>query len=239
MSQGLGPTCFQRVAGYSPLARRCSAELGYNAVPTYISVPVEGSWVFQAEEAAEMESIVAAARATPKGSKKNTSAAMTKGYSPPAVEAAWYDWWESCGFFKPRDDATGPPFVIVIPPPNVTGSLHIGHALTNAIQVHPAPGSCRSSPNCSPSIRRSAGCGVDELAFRVEEPVRSVLVRGSGCACLAWKARPPPVSRFEESEPRSAGSTARWRAELSGSFRQQCTAARAWLRVPGVSDLRV
>lgn len=82
-----------------------------------------------------MESIVAAARATPKGDKKDTSAAMPRGYSPPAVEAAWYDWWESCGFFKPRDDATGPPFVIVIPPPNVTGSLHIGHALTNAIQV--------------------------------------------------------------------------------------------------------
>jgi len=47
-----------------------------------------------------------------------------------------YEWWEGLGYFKPRDDdAAGPPFVIVIPPPNVTGSLHIGHALTTAIQV--------------------------------------------------------------------------------------------------------
>lgn len=46
-----------------------------------------------------------------------------------------YDWWEAQGFFKPRADAKGEPFVMVIPPPNVTGSLHLGHALTNAIQV--------------------------------------------------------------------------------------------------------
>lgn len=97
-----------------------------------------------------MAATVAAARATPKGSKKDTSGPMTKGYSPPAVEAAWYDWWEQCGFFKPRDDATGPPFVIVIPPPNVTGSLHIGHALTNAIQV------CNNMP---PSPTHRAVCG--------------------------------------------------------------------------------
>ena len=83
-----------------------------------------------------MESVIAAARATPKGAKKDTSTAMPRVYSPPAVEAAWYEWWEGCGYFKPRDDdEAGPPFVIVIPPPNVTGSLHIGHALTTAIQV--------------------------------------------------------------------------------------------------------
>ena len=46
-----------------------------------------------------------------------------------------YEWWEAQGYFKPRDDATREPFVMVIPPPNVTGSLHLGHALTNSIQV--------------------------------------------------------------------------------------------------------
>lgn len=46
-----------------------------------------------------------------------------------------YDWWEQQGYFKPREGATEDPFVMVIPPPNVTGSLHLGHALTNAIQV--------------------------------------------------------------------------------------------------------
>lgn len=42
--------------------------------------------------------------------------------------------WEQCGYFKPDMDSDKPPFVIVIPPPNVTGALHIGHALTNAVQ---------------------------------------------------------------------------------------------------------
>ena len=45
-----------------------------------------------------------------------------------------YQWWEGCGFFKPSEDAAGT-FSIVIPPPNVTGSLHIGHALTMAVEV--------------------------------------------------------------------------------------------------------
>lgn len=47
---------------------------------------------------------------------------------------AWPCRWEQCGFFKPDMDSDKPPFVIVIPPPNVTGALHIGHALTNAVQ---------------------------------------------------------------------------------------------------------
>ena len=50
------------------------------------------------------------------------------------VEAKWYEWWEKCGFFTPQNGSTKPKFVMVIPPPNVTGVLHIGHALTNAVQ---------------------------------------------------------------------------------------------------------
>ncbi|KAF9236793.1 tRNA synthetases class I-domain-containing protein [Melanogaster broomeanus] len=76
---------------------------------------------------------------TPKGEKKDMSQPMAAGYNPQAVEAAWYDWWEAQGFFKPQtapDGAAKPEglFVIPSPPPNVTGSLHIGHALTVAIQ---------------------------------------------------------------------------------------------------------
>ncbi|GAB2296915.1 hypothetical protein Dimus_031017 [Dionaea muscipula] len=40
-----------------------------------------------------------------------------------------YSWWESQGFFKPNFDRGGDPFVISMPPPNVTGSLHMGHAM--------------------------------------------------------------------------------------------------------------
>ncbi|MEW5299660.1 MAG: hypothetical protein WDW36_002653 [Sanguina aurantia] len=88
----------------------------------------------RAAEAEEITAMVAAARATPKGDKKDIHAAMPKAYHPQVVEAAWYEWWEECGFFKPDVNSDKPPFVIVIPPPNVTGALHIGHALTNAIQ---------------------------------------------------------------------------------------------------------
>lgn len=63
----------------------------------------------------------------------------TTGYDPIQVEAAHYEWWKQCGFFKPRLQANGEPlekgtFVIPAPPPNVTGGLHIGHALTIALQ---------------------------------------------------------------------------------------------------------
>src|SRR5512146_1739364 len=59
---------------------------------------------------------------------------MRQAYDPRAVEAAWYDWWLASGFFKASNTDPRPKFVIVIPPPNVTGSLHLGHAVTNSIQ---------------------------------------------------------------------------------------------------------
>ena len=72
---------------------------------------------------------------TPKGEKKDlVDTPMAKSYNPVAVEAAWYEWWEKCGMFTPQMGTNKPKFVIVIPPPNVTGALHIGHALTNSIQ---------------------------------------------------------------------------------------------------------
>jgi valyl-tRNA synthetase len=87
-----------------------------------------------AAEAAEVKAWVDSAKATPVGSKKSVVGALPKGYCPEAVEAAWYEWWEASGFFKPDEDTSKEPFVMVIPPPNVTGTLHIGHALTNSIQ---------------------------------------------------------------------------------------------------------
>ncbi|KAL6526577.1 Valine--tRNA ligase, mitochondrial 1 [Orobanche gracilis] len=71
---------------------------------------------------------------TPFGEKKRLSNQIPKQYSPAAVEKSWYAWWEKSGFFLPDADNSKPPFMIVLPPPNVTGVLHIGHALTIAIQ---------------------------------------------------------------------------------------------------------
>ena len=115
----------------------------------------------RAAEAAELAAFVEQARKTPLGSKKDYSGAMPKTYDPKFVEAAVYAWWESKGFFSPPsaeevdelkkkkeeeengeneretgDDSIDPgsPFTMVIPPPNVTGSLHLGHALMAAIE---------------------------------------------------------------------------------------------------------
>jgi valyl-tRNA synthetase len=59
---------------------------------------------------------------------------MDPAYDPHDVESRWYTRWESAGVFRPEINPDGEPFCIVIPPPNVTGSLHMGHALDQAIQ---------------------------------------------------------------------------------------------------------
>ncbi|MFH1361438.1 MAG: valine--tRNA ligase [bacterium] len=59
---------------------------------------------------------------------------IPKVYNPADVEQKWYKIWEESGVFKPEENSPKEPFTIVIPPPNVTGSLHMGHALDNGIQ---------------------------------------------------------------------------------------------------------
>lgn len=55
-------------------------------------------------------------------------------YEPKSFEEEIYKNWEEKGYFKPDDDKTKVPYTIVIPPPNITGKLHMGHALDNTIQ---------------------------------------------------------------------------------------------------------
>jgi valyl-tRNA synthetase len=55
-------------------------------------------------------------------------------YDPGELEARWFAHWEAAGHFKLEDNAPGPVYSVVIPPPNITGSLHMGHALNNTIQ---------------------------------------------------------------------------------------------------------
>jgi len=60
-------------------------------------------------------------------------AALPKTYDPAGTEARWQQAWEQAGVFHPDPDAPGEPFAVVIPPPNVTGSLHMGHAFNTAL----------------------------------------------------------------------------------------------------------
>lgn len=59
---------------------------------------------------------------------------LSDRYNPAEVESRTYQWWENSGFFKAQDQSTKPPFSIILPPPNVTGFLHMGHALDHTIQ---------------------------------------------------------------------------------------------------------
>ncbi|XP_034561604.1 valine--tRNA ligase, mitochondrial isoform X2 [Notolabrus celidotus] len=76
---------------------------------------------------------------TPPGTKKDTSGPFPSAYSPDYVESSWYQWWEREGFFRPEQhehlpQAVDRTFSLCIPPPNVTGTLHLGHALTVAVE---------------------------------------------------------------------------------------------------------
>src|SRR3954464_4709835 len=59
---------------------------------------------------------------------------LDKTYEPKAVEDRWSNKWIKSGYFHASPEHPGEPFSIVIPPPNVTGSLHVGHALNNTLQ---------------------------------------------------------------------------------------------------------
>ena len=59
---------------------------------------------------------------------------LDKTYDPKEIEARRYPEWENAGAFRAHPESAKPPYCIVIPPPNVTGSLHMGHALDNTLQ---------------------------------------------------------------------------------------------------------
>jgi valyl-tRNA synthetase len=59
---------------------------------------------------------------------------MSKAYNAQEIEAPLYDWWEAQGYFQPVIDPEQKPFVISMPPPNVTGALHLGHAIVSSIE---------------------------------------------------------------------------------------------------------
>jgi valyl-tRNA synthetase len=68
-----------------------------------------------------------------------TSGDLAKVYDPNEAETRWYSLWQDSGVFQPKSDTTGsdensPSYVIMMPPPNVTGTLHMGHALTITLQ---------------------------------------------------------------------------------------------------------
>jgi valyl-tRNA synthetase len=62
-----------------------------------------------------------------------SQAELAKSFEPAAIEAKWYPVWEAAGYFKAGHDVTKPAFSIQLPPPNVTGTLHMGHAFNQTV----------------------------------------------------------------------------------------------------------
>ena len=65
---------------------------------------------------------------------QETGTNIPKVYDPQSFEKKWYEYWEKNGFFHAEVEKDKKPYSIVIPPPNVTGQLHMGHAMDNALQ---------------------------------------------------------------------------------------------------------
>ena len=59
---------------------------------------------------------------------------LAKNYDPKEFEERLYGWWEEKKFFTPKVDENKKPYTIIMPPPNITGQLHLGHALDNTLQ---------------------------------------------------------------------------------------------------------
>ena len=59
---------------------------------------------------------------------------IPKAYEPGQIEQKWYRFWMEHGYFTPKVDRKKKPFIIIMPPPNVTGELHLGHALTATLE---------------------------------------------------------------------------------------------------------
>jgi valyl-tRNA synthetase (EC 6.1.1.9) len=58
---------------------------------------------------------------------------LAKSFEPQQIEQRWYQHWEQSGYFRPSMDSQQPAYCIMLPPPNVTGTLHMGHAFQHTI----------------------------------------------------------------------------------------------------------
>ncbi|WP_156100099.1 class I tRNA ligase family protein, partial [Nitrosococcus oceani] len=58
---------------------------------------------------------------------------LAKSFDPKVIEAYWYSVWESSGYFKPSNKEEAAAYCIMLPPPNVTGTLHMGHAFQHTL----------------------------------------------------------------------------------------------------------
>ncbi len=127
---------------------------------------------------------------------------MPTKYDPQNIEKGRYDWWIKGEFFKANSDETKQPYTIVIPPPNVTGKLHLGHAWDTTLQ------------DILTRMKRMQGYdvlwlpGMDHAGIATQAKVEEKL-RGEG------------KSRYDLGREKFVEETWKWKEEYAGHIREQ------------------
>jgi valyl-tRNA synthetase len=127
---------------------------------------------------------------------------MPTKYDPKAIEKGRYEWWLQGKFFEAKDDEDKQPYTIVIPPPNVTGRLHLGHAWDTTLQ------------DILTRMKRMQGYdvlwlpGMDHAGIATQAKVEE-------------KLRSEGKSRYDLGREKFVEETWRWKEEYAGHIRQQ------------------
>jgi valyl-tRNA synthetase len=127
---------------------------------------------------------------------------MPTKYDPQSIEKGRYQWWLDGQFFKAQDDETKQPYTIVIPPPNVTGKLHLGHAWDTTLQ------------DILTRMKRMQGYdvlwlpGMDHAGIATQAKVDQ-------------KLREEGINRYELGREKFVAETWKWKEEYAGHIREQ------------------
>ncbi|WP_053369060.1 valine--tRNA ligase [Bacillus sp. FJAT-27245] len=127
---------------------------------------------------------------------------MPTKYDPQSIEQGRYDWWVNGKFFEAKDDETKEPYTVVIPPPNVTGKLHLGHAWDTTLQ------------DIITRMKRMQGFdvlwlpGMDHAGIATQAKVEE-------------KLRNEGKTRYDLGREKFVEETWRWKEEYAGHIRQQ------------------
>ena len=135
-------------------------------------------------------------------SEQQKEIGMPTKYDPQSIEKGRYDWWLEGKFFEAGQDSEKEPYTIVIPPPNVTGKLHLGHAWDTALQ------------DILTRMKRMQGYdvlwlpGMDHAGIATQAKVEEKL-RGQG------------TSRYDLGREKFVEETWNWKEEYAGHIREQ------------------
>ena len=94
---------------------------------------------------------------------------LAKTYDPSSMEGRLYEKWEKRGYFHAEVDRSKKPFTIVMPPPNITGQLHMGHALDETLQDILIRYHRMAGYECNLRLRQSEHLRKQLLQLRVQE----------------------------------------------------------------------